>query len=124
MLALWGVGIRKYGDLKVKIKLSPINASEHLAAIVVEDTIILNGVELDFSPLGEGDVLPAAAIDSPWIASDVTRTDGVICLTICLPHGANAPRETLFPVAFDVPMTVMAGPVPLPPYNIEPEVMA
>lgn len=108
----------------MKIKLSPINHETRLDAAVSGDALILNGIELDFSPLGEGDVLPAAAIDSPWIASDVTRTSGEICLTLSLPHGANAPRETLFPAAFDVPMTVTGGAVPLPPYDTEPEVMA
>lgn len=108
----------------MKIKLSPINHETRLYAFVNGDVLTLNGIELDFSPLGEGGVLPAAAIDSPWIASDVTRTDGEISLTLRVPHGANAPRETLFPAAFDVPMTVMAGPVPLPPYETEPEVMA
>lgn len=106
----------------MKIKLSPNNNPSRLTAVVSGDTITLNGVDLDFSLLGEGDVLPAAAIDSPWIASDVTRVGGEISLTLCLPHGANAPHETRFPAAFDVPMTVMVGHVPLPPYEAEPEV--
>lgn len=108
----------------MKIKLSPLSTEERLTAEVNGDTLVLNGTPLNFSPLGEGDILPISAIDSPWIASDVTRTDGEISLTLRVPHGENAPRETLFPAAFDVPMTVMAGPVPLPPYETEPEVMA
>jgi len=108
----------------MKIRLRPNNHTTRLTAVVNGDVLILNGDELDFSPLGEGDVLPAAAIDSQWIASDVTRTGGEISLTLCLPHGANAPHETRFPAAFDVPITVTAGPVPLPPYETEPEVMA
>lgn len=107
----------------MKIRLSPNNHTARLTAVVNGDVLILNGDELDFSPLGEGDVLPAAAIDSPWIASDVTRTGGEIILTLCLPHGANAPHETRFPAAFDVPITVTVGPVPLPPYETESEVM-
>ncbi|MDO2946932.1 hypothetical protein M8828_01375 [Aeromonas simiae] len=108
----------------MKIKLSPNNNASKLTAVVSGDVITLNDIALDFSPLGEGDVLPASAINSPWIASDVTRVGGEISLTLCLPHGANAPHETRFPAAFDVPITVMAGPVPLPPYETEPEVMA
>lgn len=108
----------------MKIKLSPNNHTARLTAVVNGDALILNGIELDFSPLEEGDILPAIAIDSPWIASDVTRTGGEISLTLCLPHGANAPHETRFPAAFDVPMTVTAGPIPLPPYDTEPEMMA
>ncbi|MGY3928590.1 hypothetical protein [Aeromonas simiae] len=107
----------------MKIKLSPFSTDDRLIAEVRGDALELNGSVLDFTPLGEGDILPVSAIDSPWIASDVTRTDGEISLTLRVPHGAHAPRETLFPAAFAVPMTVMDGPVPLPPYETESEVM-
>ncbi|MDO2950546.1 hypothetical protein [Aeromonas simiae] len=106
----------------MKIKLSPINHGVQLAAAVSGDIMTLNGVELDFSPLMEGGHLPVTAIDSPWIASDVERVEGEISLTLYLPHGSHAPRETLFPAAFTEPMTVVDGPVPLPPYDAPPVV--
>lgn len=108
----------------MKIYLSPKGIPDRLEASVSGDVVIVNGVSLDFSPLKEGAVLPASAIDNPWVAGDVRRENGEICLTLVLPHGPTAPIETRFPAAFDVPMTVVAGPVPLPPYETEPEVMA
>jgi hypothetical protein len=108
----------------MKIKLSPSQMENKLVASVVNDALTVNGDVLDFGPLNEGAVLPASAIDNPWVAGDVRRENGEICLTLVLPHGPTAPIETRFPAAFDVPMTVVAGPVPLPPYETEPEVMA
>ena len=104
----------------MKIRLSPVLMNEELSASVSGDVITLNGVSLDFSPLPEGGRLPAAAILNQWVLGDVERVGGEICLTLILPHGSRAPFETRFPAAYDVPMTVGDGPVPLPIYN-EPE---
>ena len=81
----------------MKLTLSPTRRDETLVASRSGDTLTLNGEELDFGPLEEGETLPADAIDSEWITGDVTRTDGVLHLTLRLPHGANAPEETRFP---------------------------
>lgn len=100
----------------MKIKLSPVRVdSDPLMAIVDGDKITVNGVEYDFSPLKQGDTLPKF---EPF-ASDIERdADGVICLTLNLPHGPNAPVETRFPAAYSEPMNVI-GEVHVPPYNIE-----
>ena len=81
----------------MKITLSPTRTDTPLIVSRAGDTLTLNGEEFDFGPLGEGETLPADAIDSPWIAGDVTRTDGVLHITLRLPHGANSPEETRFP---------------------------
>lgn len=104
----------------MKIKLSPVRMDEQLTARAIGDSIVLNGVALDFSPLQEGDTIPLSAINNKWIAGDVARKDGVIHASLLLPHGANAPHETRFPAAFYEPMTVTDGPVPLPPYDAPP----
>ena len=104
----------------MKINLTPVCMDERVQAEVSGDAIIINGVALDFSPLPEGGVLPREAISSLWIASDVLRVDGEINLTLLLPHGANAPHETRFPLAYSDPMTVVGGLVPLPPYDAPP----
>lgn len=106
----------------MQIKLSPASLAEQLAASVSGDVITVNGQALDFFPLQEGDTLPTGAVGNQWIQGEVRRIDGEICLTLVLPHGQNAPHETRFPAAFDVPMTVVDGEVPLPPYDApEPE---
>lgn len=106
----------------MKILLSPSRMDEALHAEVIGDTIKLNQEVLDFSLLTTGGVLPREAVNNPWVASDIRRIDGEIHLTLILPHGDNAPRETRFPSSFNVPMTVMNGPVPLPPYDSPPVV--
>jgi hypothetical protein len=96
--------------------LSPTRMDEVLAASVAGDVLTLNGEPLDFSPLPAGATLPREAIDSPWIAGDVTRAmDGTLTVPLILPHGANAPHETRFPA----PITINSGAVPLPPYDAE-----
>jgi hypothetical protein len=84
------------------------------------DTLTINGETFDFSPLPDGATLPVEAIGSDWFAGNaVERIDGEIHLTLRLPHGDNAPQQTLFPG----PITLTGdGPVPLPPYNAKPTV--
>ncbi|MCX4037769.1 hypothetical protein OR604_16405 [Aeromonas caviae] len=106
----------------MKIKLIPIGGPEQLTARVDGDILTVNGVSLDFSPLPEGGMLPNAAISSLWVFGDVRRVDGEVYLTLVLPHSNDAPHETRFPAAYDVPMTVVDGLVPLPPYDAPPVV--
>lgn len=101
----------------MKIKLSPARMDEQLVAMVSGDSITVNGTRINFGPLLNGETIPNEAISNKWIAGDVHRIDGEIYLTLVLPHGATAPQETRFPSAYDVPMTVSSGAVPLPPYN-------
>ena len=79
------------------LTLSPARLDAPLVASRAGDTLTLNGEELDFAPLEEGETLTADAIDSEWIVGDVTRTDGALHITLRLPHGAKAPEETRFP---------------------------
>ena len=103
----------------MKIRLSPVRIDRQLIASVSGDTLMVNGQVLDFSPLQEGESLPSGAVSTEWVHGSVMRIDGEIHLTLALPHGANAPHETLFPSAFTVPMVVLEGEVPLPPYDSE-----
>jgi len=78
------------------------------------DVLIVDGIDYDFGPVPEGGLLPREAVDCPRLASDVARLGGVLHLTLILPHGADAPPETLFPA----PLALTAdGPVALPPFN-------
>ena len=98
----------------MKITFSPIRHDEQLTIQRDGDALILNGTPFDFTDLPDGATLPQDAISGQWFAGDVQRIDGVLHLTILLPHGAKAPHETLFPE----PITVTAdGPVTLPPYT-------
>lgn len=98
----------------MKITLSPVRLDSRLCLEVHGETLILNGEALDLSVLPEGATLPRDAIECRWLASDIERIDGVLTLTLVLPHGGLAPQETLFPGTITV---TQDGPVPLPPYE-------
>ncbi|KPD10859.1 hypothetical protein [Phaeobacter sp. 11ANDIMAR09] len=96
------------------ITFTPMRLDEELTLEKQGDVLIINGEAFDFTPLPEGHILPRAAVVSDWLVSDVTRVSGVVQMTLILPHGAQAPRETLFPV----PLLVTGdGPVKLPAHS-------
>ncbi|MGN5077384.1 hypothetical protein ACTG2C_22410 [Aeromonas veronii] len=114
-----------FDEVDMQIKLSPVlsDAAPLLATIQDKNTIIINGDAFDFSPLQDGETLPMSAIRgrSPFV-SDIERDKfGELHLTLRLPHGSNAPQETLFPAAYDTPISIDSGDLPVPPYG---EVMA
>jgi len=103
----------------MKIYISPVRTDEQVVASVSGDILTINSQVLDFSPLLEGASLPSEAVDTEWLQGNIARINGEIHLTLLLPHGANAPYETRFPTAFETPITVLEGEVPLPPYDSE-----
>lgn len=100
----------------MQISFAPQRADQPLTLARKGGALIINGTSYDFSPLPEGAVLPRAAVDCAWLASDVTRIGGILQLTLLLPHGANAPHETLFPAAVDL---AVDGAAALPPFDAE-----
>jgi len=97
------------------ITLTPMR---HDTPVVLErhgDSLTVNGTALDFSPLPEGATLPRDAVECEWLVGDVTRMDGVLHLTLILPHGADAPEETRFPARI---LLTEDGPVKLPHYDL------
>lgn len=105
----------------MKIKLSPVRADTVplQATVQDQDTIIVNGKTFDLSPLQAGETLPVSAIGgtSPFV-SDIERDAlGELHFTLRLPHGALAPDETLFPAAYDTPIDINSGELPVPPYD-------
>jgi hypothetical protein len=95
------------------LTFSPIRHEPPLQVSVAGDVLTLNGLTLDLSALPEGATLPQAAVDCAWLASDIHRIGGELQLTLLLPHGANAPEQTLFPE----PIVIAEGPVDLPPFT-------
>jgi len=106
----------------MRIDLSPTRMDATLTVHVDGDTLTLNGIPLDLSSLPEGALLPREAVASDWLASDVTRQDGEICLTLVLPHGPIpwpapiAATAVLFPAPLHI---TQAGEVLLPAYRAE-----
>jgi len=98
----------------MKITLHPVRADAALTLSRTGDTLTVNGVAFNFTALKDGDTRPRDAVDCPALLSDVTRIDGVLHLTLLLPHGANAPQETLFPEPL---LVTQDGDIALPPYT-------
>lgn len=83
----------------MKISLSPVRSDESQPIILKSgDILTINGEAFDFTGVTEGATLPSDAIVSDWIIGSVSRTAGQLELTIKLPHGANAPESTRFPL--------------------------
>jgi hypothetical protein len=98
----------------MKINLSPQRRDDQYTLVVSGDTLIINGETFDFTPVDEGDILDAEAINSDYIVGNVTRTEGQLQITLVLPHGYPAPESTRFPEPIVNPPD---GPVTLPAYQ-------
>lgn len=99
----------------MKIIFAPVRSGTPLRLARKGDIVIVNDEEFDFSPLADGDKLPASAVTSQWFVGDVSRINGQLEVTIALPHGSKAPTETLFPQ----PMVAEGdGPITLPTYEV------
>lgn len=100
--------------MNFEIALTPMRRDDSLSLSKSGDTLTINGEAFDLSGIPDGATLPREAVTCDWLASDIERIGTTIHLTLILPHGANAPHETLFPQ----PITVTAdGPVALPEYE-------
>lgn len=95
----------------MKIKFNPQRREDTLSVVKQGDTLIVNGIEYDFSTIPEGATLPADAIDSDLFSGPVERINGELVLTLTLSHGPNPSQA----VAFPEPISVLEdGPVALP----------
>lgn len=97
------------------INLSPVRGDAQPVVSVSGDVLTIDGATLDLSGIPEGATLPADAIASDWIAGPVTRSSGVLSVTLALPFHPNSPEATRFPE----PITVTSGAVVLPAYDVE-----
>lgn len=79
------------------IKLSPSRRDDTLTVVKNGDVLTLNGIDFDLSPLPEGAILPSSAVESEWFVGDISRTDGVITLTLILPLPVNYSQAQAFP---------------------------
>lgn len=98
--------------MKFNINLSPVcGLNPALTIEKLSSSLIISGVQFDFSFLADGDTLPRSAIQSDVICSDVSRIDDVIHITVRLPHGPDAPESVRFPQPI---LVTQDGPITLP----------
>ena len=100
--------------MKHYINFSPVRSDEDILIDVDGNTVWVDGGEFDFSPLPEGALLPASAVNSKWFSGDIRRINGDLHYTLILPHGANASHARRFPE-----MIIVDEPASL--YHILPE---
>jgi len=101
------------------IKLNPQRRDDQLTVIKSVDILTINGETFDLSVIPEGATLPADAIDSEFFSGPVERIDGVLHITLTLPHGPNPQQHVAFPADIVNPPD---GEIELPK-NIEGEVV-
>lgn len=95
----------------MKINLVPLGRPDALEVIRRGDVLNINGEDFDFSPMGNGDTLPASAISSSWFMDKVERVNGELEFTLILPLPSNYSQEQAFPVPLE---NVQDGPVAFP----------
>ena len=79
------------------ITLIPQRRRDALVVNKQGDTLTINGVFFDFSVIPDGASLPASAVDCEYITGNVERINGVLHLSLVLPHGPNPSQEVAFP---------------------------
>ena len=81
----------------MKITLSPIRRDSQLTVSKQGETITINGSAYDFSVIPEGATLPASAVDCEFITGNIERINGVLHISLILPHGPNPSQAVAFP---------------------------
>ena len=79
------------------ITLIPQRRDDDLAVSKQGDTITINGIAYDFSVIPDGATLPASAVDCGFITGNVERINGVLHISLILPHGPNPSQAVAFP---------------------------
>tara|TARA_R110000744_G_scaffold72142_1_gene145094 strand:- start:2 stop:292 length:291 start_codon:yes stop_codon:yes gene_type:complete len=83
----------------MNITLTPQVRPDSLTLSKSGDILTINGDAFDFSFIEEGDVLPQDAVECPLLASDVTRTDGALVLTVIFPIKNTSSDAAKFPAS-------------------------
>ncbi len=81
----------------MQINFSPVRQDTRLKLERQGETLYINGTAYDFSELAEGATQQPDGPESAVFAAPVRRCEGGLVVTLVLPHGPNAPQETLFP---------------------------
>lgn len=93
------------------ITLTPIIMDASLVVVRSGDVLTINDEGYDFSGLPDGATTPAGTVPCQWIAGPVERIDGVLHLTLLLPHGYYPPSTVAHP---DPIIDPPDGPLDLP----------
>jgi hypothetical protein len=81
----------------MKITLVPQRRDDAIVVSKSGDALTINGVTYDFSVIPDGATLPASAVDCEYITGLVERINGVLQISLVLPHGPNPSQAVAFP---------------------------
>ena len=96
----------------ITIKLSPFRGDQSAPSVSVNGfALTIDGETFDFSPLQDGQALPATAVDSEWFTDEISRAGDTLFVTLRLPYGLNPSDAVAFP---DPILVTKAGTVKLP----------
>lgn len=79
------------------ISFSPQRSDAALTVTKTGDSLKINTKTFNFAVIPEGGILPAAGVDSEFVVGEVRREDGVLKITLLLPHGPDPAAEVCFP---------------------------
>ena len=82
----------------MKITLIPQRRDDSIIVSKQGDTLTINGIAYDFSVIPDGATLPASAVDCEYITGNVERINGVLQISLIIPHGPNPSQAVAFPV--------------------------
>ena len=96
-----------------KINFTPRFSDTKLEMSKSGETLIINGVDVDFSDMPDGADCPAKAIESDFVSGGISKIDGAVHMTIIMPyiHTDDIPESVLYPSALIVEQD---GRIPLP----------
>lgn len=95
----------------MRISLFPQRRDDVLTVAKAGDVLTINNETFDFSDLLDGASIPADVIPCKWIVGPVDRVNGVLHLSLILPHGPSPSEGVAFPSPLDVEQD---GPITLP----------
>ena len=81
----------------MKITLVPQRRDGGTSISKSGDALTINGATYDFSAIPEGATLPSSAVDCDFITGNVERINGVLQISLVLPHGPNPSQAVAFP---------------------------
>lgn len=75
--------------MDMKITFTAQRRDDSLAIAKDVDALVINGLRFNFEAMAEGDMLPAHAVGTEWLAGPVVRAGGVLGLSLIWPHGSG-----------------------------------
>lgn len=81
----------------MKITLVPQRRDDAIVVSKSGDTLAFNGITYNFSVIPDGATLPASAVDCEYITGNIERINGVLQISLVLPHGPNPSQAVAFP---------------------------